>query len=65
MTGLIGTFAELGGTVGSVITGRVFGWLGGQTAFYLSLVPMVLLALSLIRLRTILWRTEAALHQPA
>jgi len=65
MTGLIVTFSALGGTLGSFITGRVFGWLGGQTAFYLSLVPMVLLALSLIRLRTILGRTETALHQPA
>lgn len=65
MTGLIVTFSALGGTLGSFVTGRVFGWLGGQTAFYLSLVPMVLLALSLIRLRTILGRTETALHQPA
>ncbi len=39
--------------------------LGGQTAFYLSLVPMVLLTLSLIRLRTILSRTENSPHQPA
>ncbi len=55
----------LDGTLGSFVTGRMFGWLGGQTAFYLSLVPMVLLALSLIRLRTILSRTENGLHQPA
>lgn len=40
MTGLIVIFSALGGTTGSLITGQVFGALGGQTAFYFSLVPI-------------------------
>lgn len=40
MTGLIVIFSALGGTTGSVITGFTFSEFGGQTAFYLSLVPI-------------------------
>lgn len=46
MTGLIVVFSALGGTTGSYITGQVFAALGGQVAFYLSLVPMALLLLA-------------------
>ncbi|WCL55269.1 MFS transporter [Gimibacter soli] len=54
MTGLIVIFSALGGTTGSLITGRVFGAFGGQTAFYFSLVPMVgiLIALYFFRRET-------------
>lgn len=48
MAGLIVIFSALGGTTGSVITGRVFEACGGQTAFYLSLVPLALLGLCLV-----------------
>lgn len=41
MTGLIVIFSALGGTTGSIITGTVFGEFGGNTAFYLALVPLV------------------------
>lgn len=47
MTGLIVVFSALGGTTGSLITGAVFGAFSGQTAFYLTLVPMGLLLLTL------------------
>ena len=47
MTGLIVVFSALGGTTGSVITGFSFQAFGGQTAFYLSLIPMVLILISL------------------
>ncbi len=47
MTGLIVVFSALGGTTGSIITGFSFQALGGQKAFYLSLIPMVLIAVSL------------------
>lgn len=47
MTGLIVVFSALGGTTGSFITGQVFAALGGQVAFYLSLVPMLLLLLAI------------------
>ena len=43
MAGLIVIFSALGGTTGSIITGYVFQAYGGQTAFYFSLVPIVLL----------------------
>lgn len=40
MAGLIVVFSALGGTTGSLITGLTFANFGGQTAFYLSLIPM-------------------------
>lgn len=43
MTGLIVVFSALGGTIGSRITGTLFGWMGGVNAFYFTLLPMVLL----------------------
>ena len=43
MTGLIVVFSALGGTTGSIITGFTFEALGGQSAFYFSLIPMVLI----------------------
>ncbi|MFU8813074.1 MAG: MFS transporter [Balneolaceae bacterium] len=48
MTGLIVIFSALGGTSGSIITGFLFGRLDGQTAFYYTLVPLVLLVIILI-----------------
>src|SRR3546814_16097259 len=47
MTGLLVVFSALGGTTGSFITGQVFAAFDGQTAFYLSIVPMGLLLVSL------------------
>ena len=51
MTGLIVVFSALGGTTGSIITGLVFETFGGKNAFYLSLVPMALLAFTLFFFR--------------
>lgn len=45
MAGLIVIFSTLGGTTGSIITGNVFEAYGGQIAFYLSLIPIVVLLL--------------------
>lgn len=47
MTGLLVIFSALGGTTGSLITGYVFGRFDGHFAFYLTLVPMVLMLGSL------------------
>ena len=47
MSGLIIVFGALGGTAGSIITGYLFELLGGTTAFYSSLVPIVLMIISL------------------
>lgn len=51
MTGLIVIASALGGTTGSMITGVLFGRLGGETAFYASLLPMaaILVALRVFR----------------
>lgn len=46
MSGLIVVFSALGGTTGSIITGNVFEQFDGQTAFYLSLIPMTLILIS-------------------
>ncbi len=51
MTGLIVIFSALGGTTGSIVTGFLFGRLDGQTAFYFTLVPLVLLFLILFPYR--------------
>ncbi len=47
MTGLIIVFSALGGTTGSMITGVLFDKVGGQKAFYLILLPIALLIISL------------------
>jgi fucose permease len=51
MTGLIVIFSALGGTLGSFVTGRLFGHVGGAAAFYLTLAPLALLALGLTALK--------------
>ncbi len=47
MSGLIVVFSALGGTTGSIITGNVFEHFDGQTAFYMSLIPMGLMLVAL------------------
>ena len=47
MSGLIIIFSPLGGTTGSIITGNIFEKLGGQTAFYCSIIPITILLLGL------------------
>ena len=47
MTGLIVIFSALGGTTGSMITGLLFEKMGGEQAFYMSIIPMILLTITL------------------
>jgi MFS transporter, FHS family, glucose/mannose:H+ symporter len=47
MSGLIVVFSALGGTTGSIITGHIFDAYGGQSAFYFSLIPILVLILLL------------------
>lgn len=47
MTGLLVVFSALGGTTGSFVTGHAFEAFGGQTAFTMSVVPMLFLLISL------------------
>lgn len=51
MSGLIVVFSALGGTLGSLITGRLFEWVGGAYAFYAALVPLLAILLALAGLR--------------
>lgn len=48
MSGLIVVFSAIGGTLGSMLTGFVFQKFGGQHAFYLSIIPLVLLLLVVV-----------------
>ena len=48
MSGLIVVFSAIGGTIGSMITGFVFQKMGGQQAFYLSFIPLLLLLIFVI-----------------
>ncbi len=50
MSGLIVVFSALGGTTGSIVTGHIFEAYGGQKAFYLSIIPIVILIVLLIGL---------------
>ena len=43
MAGLIVIFSALGGTSGSILPGTLFELVGGQSAFYFSLVPIALI----------------------
>jgi FHS family glucose/mannose:H+ symporter-like MFS transporter len=52
MTGLIVLFSALGGTSGSILTGYVFAAFDGQTAFYLILIPIFII---MITLRLLKW----------
>ena len=47
MAGLIVVFSALGGTTGSIITGNVFEKYNGSTAFYLSLIPLTGILISI------------------
>ncbi|MGN6153719.1 MAG: MFS transporter [Lysobacteraceae bacterium] len=51
MTGLIVVFSALGGTFGSFLTGQLFLHLGGERAFYCSLLPMALLLTTVLLFR--------------
>ncbi|RXK60881.1 MFS transporter [Lacibacter luteus] len=48
MSGLIVVFSALGGSTGSIITGNLSQAYGGETAFYLSLIPIAILIVLLI-----------------
>jgi ribose/xylose/arabinose/galactoside ABC-type transport system permease subunit len=60
MTGLLVIFSALGGTTGSLITGYVFGRYNGHFAFYLTLVPIVLMLGSLFFFRRHVERSAGA-----
>jgi len=50
LAGIIVFFSAIGGTSGSLIIGYMFDRFGGDKVFYLSLIPMAIILLSLIRL---------------
>lgn len=54
MSSLIIVFSALGGTLGSRITATIFENLGGQNAFYFSLVPIAVLLVALFFFKKLL-----------
>jgi MFS transporter, FHS family, glucose/mannose:H+ symporter len=60
MSGLIMLCSALGATAGSLITGTIFQAYGGTTAFYWSLVPITVLAASLLVLNALEKRAAIA-----
>lgn len=48
MSGLIMVFSAMGGTTGSILTGTIFQKFDGTTAFYFSLIPIVVIFISLL-----------------
>jgi len=58
MAGLIVVFSALGGTSGSIITGHLFERIGGQSAFYFSLLPIALIILTLWRFKSLAERAR-------
>lgn len=65
MSGIIVIFSALGGTTGSLITGRLFQLYGGKTAFYLALVPLAALILCLLAMRKLRRRATTATDAPS
>jgi fucose permease len=51
MTGLIVLFSAFGGSTGSIMTGTLFGWVGGLSALYFLSVPILLLIILLFPYR--------------
>ncbi len=50
LAGILTFFSAIGGTLGSVIIGNLFDILGGNKVFYLSLIPMAIILITLFRL---------------
>ena len=59
MTGLLVIFSALGGTTGSLITGYVFGNFNGHFAFYLTLVPISIVLVTLFFFKRAVDRGQA------
>jgi len=54
MSGLIIIFSALGGTLGSRIVGELFEHIGGEKAFYILIIPIVLLIISVIIIKRLI-----------
>ena len=65
MTGLLVIFSALGGTTGSLITGYVFGAFSGHTAFYLTLVPITMVLITLYFFKRAVDGTDDGLNASA
>ncbi len=60
MAGLIVVFSALGGTSGSIITGSLFESVGGQRAFYFSLIPITAVLISLFIFKRLIEKHDRA-----
>ena len=62
LAGLLTFFSAVGGTIGSRLVGYLFREIGGEKAFYFSVVPLVLLIFTLYFLYKRLQRRKANMH---
>ena len=60
MSGLIIIFSALGGTLGSRIVGILFERVGGENAFYFLIIPIVLLVITVIVIKSIIRKQEVS-----
>jgi len=58
LAGILVFFSAVGGTSGSLIIGFLFDEFGGDKVFYLSLIPMAIILLSIFRLNKLVIVTE-------
>ena len=58
LAGILTFVSALGGTLGSVIIGNLFDLLGGNKVFYLSLIPMTIILVTLFFLNRIVGKNS-------
>jgi MFS transporter, FHS family, glucose/mannose:H+ symporter len=58
MSGLIIIFSALGGTIGSRIVGTLFKNIGGVSAFYFLIIPIILLILSVLLIQRMIRKSN-------
>ncbi|RLD30414.1 MAG: MFS transporter [Bacteroidetes bacterium] len=58
LAGILTFVSALGGTLGSVIIGNLFDLLGGNKVFYLSLIPMTIILITLFYLNRIVGKNS-------
>ncbi len=59
MASLIVIFSAIGGSLGSIITGSLFEHFGGINAFYCSIIPMILLVITLLGFKKLVEKETA------
>lgn len=61
MASLLVFFSAIGGTLGSRLVGYLFKYIGGQKAFYFSLVPMAILVVCILYFASVQRKSKSAI----